>query len=235
MYESLLEHFANLILHNPDVVHPHDEIVVWMFNKRLTHLCTVQQKDFHTQVDFIRKKYRSELDVKENYSATRLYDAVGTAMDQIQETWKTNKTADFFLVPFTDGKDNTSAMSLEKMWRKITKLDARLHTFFITANLPTDCDLYKMLQNQREMSLILLENTEPREIRRGFTVLRDLIKAILVVETQDPRGGQMTRIVDYAQTKEEVAEHMIGALAERLKDTAFLEGFNNLKALSWKP
>lgn len=235
IYEYLLENFEKLV----KVLRPNDQIFVWLFNKKTQLVCQVEQKDFHKQIDLIRRKYRQELDVATNYQETRLYDAVGTVMDTIHETWRKNKKADFFLVPFTDGQDNTSTMySVKEMCAKVTsvQLPSRLHTFFITANLPADCELYRQLEHQSELSLIKLENTHPGEISRGFNTLREMIKAILVVVTQSRDEMTMMRIADYGPTRHVVAENMLGAVATRTEaDSSWLEGWHSLRTLPWGP
>lgn len=210
----------------------HDVIYVWAFNTRPKLLCEVEARDYHRKKDLIRSEYKKELNQRRE---TRLYDAVAQVMDQkIRPTWERNKTHDFFLVTFTDGRDRgTGATPLRVMMQKLMEFAGRLHTYFITVNLPTSSDLYKRLALQTEMKLIHCESTQPGEISRAFNEVRDLIKAVLVVVTKkkSTKGTlpEIVRVVEYAKTTEEIGDQMMASLATGMRRTSLLEAYNNLR------
>jgi hypothetical protein len=231
VYELLFQNFADLVMKG-DTFRPHDMIYVWSFNKRTRLLCAVEQKNFHGKLDFIREEHKNELS-GEHVRETRLYDAVGVVMDKIRETHREQPEADYFLVPFTDGCDNKSTVvTLSGMMDKINSLMGRLHTFFITVNMPTTLELYQRLMAQRsEITHHNCENSESSEITRAFNTLRELIKAFLVVVNSNGKEVQMTRIADYGRDKEDVANRMVMLVANQMQKTNLLEGWESLRRL----
>lgn len=231
VYKHLFSNFADVVTKG-ETFRPHDMIYVWSFNKRTTLLCAVERKNFHSKLAFIKAEYKKELD-GENFKETRLYDAVATVMDKIRETHKEHPEADFFLVPFTDGVDNKSEnVSLDGMMMRINSLMGRLHTFFITVNMPTNSDLYKRLVSQQsEITHHNCENTEPSEITRAFNTLRECIKAYLLLAYTSGNEMQLTRFADYGRSKHEVANRMMMLLSNEMHNTSLMEGWNSLGSL----
>ncbi|KAG0600833.1 hypothetical protein M758_11G064200 [Ceratodon purpureus] len=205
VYHYLLTNFEQLV-EGRDTLLPEDMIYVWTFNRKTTLLCRVEKKNFHAQLENIRTAYEKEFEGN-NYKGTRMYDAIATVMKRIGEQYMAHKKADFFLVPFTDGIDHGSqTTSLNGMMDYINGIGGRLHTIFITANMPPDSEFYKRLKSQEgEIAHIDCENTEPNEISRAFNTLRNLIKAYLVVQYEKGSEIHMTRIAAYGGTTQEVA------------------------------
>lgn len=231
VYKYLFQNFADLVMKG-DTFRPHDMIYVWSFNRRTRLLCSVERKDFYQKLDFIRAEYKKELD-GEHYKETRLYDAVGVVMDKIRETHRVQPEADYFLVPFTDGCDNKSTVvTLSGMMDRINSLMGRLHTFFITVNMPTNLELYqRLVAQQNEITHHNCEISEPSEITRAFNSLRDLIKAYLVLAYSNGKELHMTRIADYGRDKEDVANRMMMLLSNQMQNSNLLEGWNSLRSL----
>ena len=151
VWKHLLKNLEQLVEYG-DTLLPHDVIYVWTFNRRTKLLCRVERKNFHAQLETIRAKYKHEFNEKEgNYKETRLYDAIATVMSKIREEHQAHKKSDFFLVPFTDGMDNSSkSTSLDAMIQTVYSIGkGRLHTFFITANMSPGRELYKRLQREQ--------------------------------------------------------------------------------------
>lgn len=232
VYKHLFSNFADVVMKG-DTFRPHDMIFVWSFNKRTTLLCAVERKNFHAKLEHIRAEYKKELDHKENYKETRLYDAVATVMDEIKKTHAAQPDADFFLVPFTDGIDNKSeSVTLNGMMNRVNSLMGRLHTFFITVNMPVSSDLFqRLLAQQSEITHHNCENTEPSEIARAFNTLRECIKAYLLLAYTSGDEMQLTRIVDYGRTKGDVANRMMMLLSNEMHNTSLMEGWNSLGSL----
>ncbi|KAG0600804.1 hypothetical protein M758_11G061700 [Ceratodon purpureus] len=150
VYKHLLKSFEQLVEYG-DTLRPHDVIYVWTnFNKRTQLLCRVERTNFDAQLEIIRAAYRKEFD-SINYKETRLNDAIfAKVMVEIREEYD-DKKADFFrLLPFTDGEDFGSETALlNGMMDEINSVGDRLHTRFITANMPPTSRLYKRLQSQQ--------------------------------------------------------------------------------------
>lgn len=231
VYKHLFRNFADLVTKG-ETFHPHDMIFVWTFNKRTTLLCAVERRNFPANVEFIREKYKKELDGA-NYKETRLYDAVAVVMEKIRETHREHPQADFFLVPFTDGVDNKSEkVTLDGMMHSMNSLMGRLHTFFITVNMPRGSALLQRLASQQnEISHHDCESTEPGEIARAFNTLRESIKAFLVLAYTNGDGMHLTRIADYGRSKQEVAHRMMMLLSHEMRNSSLLEGWNSLASL----
>ncbi|KAG0556596.1 hypothetical protein M758_11G064100 [Ceratodon purpureus] len=229
VYKHLLKNFEQLVEYG-DTLRPHDVIYVWTFNKRTQLLCRVERKNFHAQLETIRAAYKKEFDGT-NYKETRLYDAIAKVMVKIREEYKDHKQADFFLVPFTDGEDfGSETASLNGMMEEINSVGGRLHTFFITANMPPTSGLYKRLQSQQnEITLVDCEKSEPNDISRAFNTLRELIKVLLVVLHR--RGGEihMTRVADYGATEHDAAERMMFTLQSLSRETSILDGLSQMR------
>nr|PNR26089.1 hypothetical protein PHYPA_031143 [Physcomitrium patens] len=233
VYEHLFENFAKVVKSKETGFRPHDKICVWSFNRQAKLLFEVEHKDFVAKEDAIKAKYKKQMDVGTDYKETRLYDAVAMAMEKIQDAHKKNKKADFFLVVFTDGVDNKSEkVKLKDMVTSISKLHGRLHTIFITANMPPNTELYKQLEAMKnEIEFIRVENTEASSIARGFNTLRQCIKAFLLLLTTNGNDMTMTRIVHYGANKTEVAGRMVASLADEMRNTSLLEGWYSLRTI----
>jgi hypothetical protein len=231
VYKHLFQHFADVVTKG-DTFRPHDMICVWSFNKRTTLLCAVERRHFPAQLDSIRALYKKELDGAD-YKETRLYDAVAVVMDAIRETHKEHPEADFFLVPFTDGVDNKSeSVTLDGMMQRMNALMGRLHTFFITVNLPRDSELLRRLATQQsEITHHDCESAEPGELARAFNTLRECVKAFLLMAYTSGEAMQLTRIADYGRTKQEVAHRMMVLLSQEMHNTSLMEGWNSLASL----
>lgn len=235
VFKHLFGQFAQVAM-NEGTFRPNDVIYVWSFNMRVKLLWRGDRRSFQKNHDFIRAEYKKELDGT-NYKETRLYDAVATVMETIRETHKAHRKADFFLVPFTDGVDNKSvATTLNGMMESVNSLVGRLHTYFITVNMPPKSELFLRLESQQnEITHINCENTEPNEISRAFNTLRECIKAFLLLAytSQGAHGSEMhlTRIADYGRSRHEVADRMMMHLSREMHNTSLMEGWNSLRTL----
>ncbi|XP_073390579.1 uncharacterized protein [Physcomitrium patens] len=231
LYKHLLNSFETIVL-GGDALRPNDVVYVWLFNRKTTLLCEFERKDFKGKMDMIRSRYKSEFIDSDNYKETRLYDAVATVMEKIKETHKTNKKSDYFLVPFTDGVDYKSERTnLNNMMNDIFSVQGRLHTFFITINMPADNELHKRLKShQGELSYFNCEKAEPNEISRGFNSLRDCIKVILCVS----KDKNTIRVADYGYSRCEVAEKMMAAVAQGINSSSLLESFYHVRGIDKK-
>ncbi|KAG0556571.1 hypothetical protein KC19_11G063600 [Ceratodon purpureus] len=228
VYHYLLTNFEQLV-EGGDTLLPEDMIYVWTFNSwKTTLLCRVKKKNFHAQLENIRAAYFTEIE-DDNYKGTRMYDAIATVMKRIGEQYMAHKKADFFLVPFTDGIDHGSQSTfLNGMMDYINGIGGRLHTIFITANMPPDSEFYKRLQIlKHEIMLIDCEKTEPNEISRAFDTLRELIKFLL-----DRRAGEsfMTREADYGANEPDAAERMMFTLQSLSRETSILDGLSQMRS-----
>lgn len=226
VWEHLLKNFEDLV-ECGQTLRPHDVIYVWSFNKKVQRLCRVEKENFHSQLEAIRASYKTEFD-GHNWEETHLYDAITTVMMTIREDYMADEKADFFLVPFTDGEDNGSeTTSLNAMMNDINGIGCRLHTIFITANMPPGSELYQRLKSQeKEITLIDCETTEPNEISAAFNKLRELIKAYLSVFHQRGSEVRVTRVVSYGGNEQDVAEGIMSALQSLPKDCSMLDALN---------
>jgi len=148
----------------------------------------------------------------------------------IREEYMAHKKADFFLVPFTDGGEyGSERVSLNAMMGEINGIGGRLHTIFMTANMPRGSDLFKRLKSQEnEISLIDCEKTEPSDITRAFNSLREQIKVLLVVLHQSGSEVTMTRVARYADDEQNAAERMMFALQSLPRETSMLDGLSHM-------
>lgn len=183
-----------------------------------------------SQFEDITAQYESLLKARRT---TKLYEAMKKVADQVKDDWEHNKNADFFLVSFTDGIDKGEDQKTacdEMMW-KIGAISGRIHTVFITANLPEESILSVCLKEQNEMRLIKCENTNEDQIRAAFKELQQLIKAILRMTLTARTGDNTRQFRDsvYGATMKDVNKKMGHTVRNRYGTGAeFISAFNEL-------
>jgi hypothetical protein len=208
VWEQLLKQFEKLVR---ETLRDRDVVYIWAFNKTTTQLCKFEAKDLNSKSDFIRQQYKNILR-GEGRGETCLYDAVVEALKYqiVKEKNRSTVDADCFLVPFTDGMDNSSKTSLETMMLQIKLAPIkRLHIIFVTANLPQNSPLKEELQEAVNVNtLIEYETSKAEDMSRAFDDLRAQIKAILTftVSLDHGRVVQSIRNVEYGSSVSEVAE-----------------------------
>ncbi len=162
----------------------------------------------------------------------RLYDAVKDALNfQIGEEKKRSTVdADCFLVPFTDGMDNSSKTSLKTMMHQIIGAPInRLHIIFVTANLPQNSRLKEELEAALKVkALIEYETSKAGDMSRAFDDLRAQMKAILKVSVSLDHGRVVQSItnVEYGSSRTDVAKKVSKTLYGA---DAFRDAFNQLR------
>ncbi|CAM6016905.1 unnamed protein product [Sphagnum balticum] len=210
VWEQLLEQFEKLVR---ETLRPGDVVYIWAFNKTTTQLCKFEAKDLKSKSKSIRRQYKNILH-GEGAGETRLYDAVVEALNFqiVEEKNRSTVDADCFLVPFTDGMDNSSKTSLKTMMQQIMVAPInRLHIIFVTANLPQNSPLKEELQAAVKVkALIEYETSKAEDMSRAFDDLRAQIKAILTVTVSLDHGRvvQSIKNVEYGSSAIEVAEKM---------------------------
>jgi hypothetical protein len=228
VWEQLLKQFEKLVRETLD---DEDVVYIWAFNKTTTQLCKFEAKDLNSKSDFIRRQYQNILR-GEGRGETCLYDAVMEALkfQTLKEKNRSTVDADCFLVPFTDGMDNSSETSLETMMLQIKLASIkRLHIIFVTANLPQNSPLRKELEAAVNVKpLIEYETSEAGDMSRAFDDLRAQIKAVLTLTASRDNGRVVNSIknVELGSTVSEVAERMSRTVYEV---SEFRDAFNQLR------
>ncbi|CAK9221447.1 unnamed protein product [Sphagnum jensenii] len=228
VWEQLLEQFEKLVR---ETLRPGDVVYIWAFNKTTTQLCKFVAQDLDSKSESIRRQYKNILG-GEGAGETRLYDAVKDALNfQIGEEKKRSTVgADCFLVPFTDGMDNSSKTSLKTMMHQIIGAPInRLHIIFVTANLPQNSRLKEELEAALKVkALIEYETSKPGDMSRAFDDLRAQMKAILRVSVSLDHGRVVQSItnVEYGSSRTDVAKKVSKTLYGA---DAFRDAFNQLR------
>lgn len=226
VYEHLFACFEDLVQCG-GALRPDDMICVWAFNKGMKLLCEVETKNYPSKKDFIKQEYEKELNNCSINKLTHMYDAVATAMAMIRKTSETKRSADFFLVTFTDGMDTGTgtSKSIDNMIKTITDFVGRLHTFFITVNLPPNSELRKKLEAGRsnEIQLLACESTKPAEISQKFNSLRELIKAVLIYVIFKDGNSELNRITANGKSSDAIGGDIMKAFADNMKRSALLK------------
>jgi len=228
VWEQLLKQFEKLVR---ETLRPGDVVYIWAFNTTTTQLCKFEAKDLDSKSESIRRQYKDILR-GEGSGGTCLYDAVVEALkfQIVEENNRSTVDADCFLVPFTDGMDNSSKTSLESMMLQIKVAPInRLHIIFVTANLPQNSPLKEELQAAVNVkALIEYETSKAEDMSRAFDDLRTQIKAILTITVSLDHGRvrHSIRNVEYGSSSSEVAERMSRTVYE-LRD--FRDAFNQLR------
>nr|PNR31594.1 hypothetical protein PHYPA_025715 [Physcomitrium patens]PNR31595.1 hypothetical protein PHYPA_025716 [Physcomitrium patens] len=233
VWEHLFENFGKVVKSKDTGFRPHDKICVWSFNRQTKPLCEVLHEDFASKEDGIKAMYKKQINEGTDYLETRLYDAVATVTEKIREEHEKHKKADFFLVVFTDGMDNVSEkVTLQDMMIGIQRINGRLHTCFITANMKPDTDLHKQLNDGKiEIVLIKIEDTALNSIVEAFNTFRSYIKVTLEVFMKRGNNMTMTRIAHYGPDRTSVAEDMARLLSEGMHTSSLTDVWCSLDSL----
>ncbi|CAK9873043.1 unnamed protein product [Sphagnum jensenii] len=208
VWEQLLKQFEKLVR---ETLRPGDVVYIWAFNKTTTQLCKFVAKDLDSNSKSIRRQYE-EILAGEGAGETRLYDAVVEALNFqiVEEKKRSTVDADCFLVPFTDGVDNSSKKSLKTMMQQIIFAPInRLHIMFVTANLPQNSPLKEELEAAVKVkALIEYETSKAGDMSRAFDDLRAKMKAILTVTVSLHHGKVVQSItnVEYGSSRIDVAK-----------------------------
>jgi len=228
VWEQLLKQFEKLVR---ETLRPGDVVYIWAFKRTTTQLCKFEAKDLDSKSKSIRRQYKNILH-GEGGGETCLYDAVVEALkfQIVEESNRSTVDADCFLVPFTDGMDNSSKKSLESTMLQIRAAPIkRLHIIFVTANLPQNSPLKEELQAADNVrALIEYETSKAEDMSRAFDDLRAQIKAILIVTVSLDHGRVVHSIrnVEYGSSASEVAERMSRTVYE-VRD--FRDALNQLR------
>ncbi|CAM6067131.1 unnamed protein product [Sphagnum tenellum] len=163
-------------------VRPGDVVYIWAFNRTTTQLCKFEAKDLDSKSKSIRRQYKNILH-GEGGGETCLYDAVVEALkfQIVEENNRSTVDAGCFLVPFTNGMDNSSKKSLESTMLQIRGAPIkRLHIIFVTANLPQNSPLKEELQAADSVRALIEYETSKAEDMSRATVyeVRDFRDAL---------------------------------------------------------